>query len=61
MGAKYKNKLLGTLGEIGVVITILVRQLPVVKGDDFTNDKKLDKYARDYHDHGHELNPNFQG
>ena len=25
----------------------------------FTNDKKLDKYARDYHDHGHELNPNF--
>ena len=25
----------------------------------FTNDKSIDKYSREYHDHGHQLNPNF--
>ena len=33
-----------TTGEGGMVIT---------------NDQKIDKYAREYHDHGHENNPNF--
>ena len=60
MGAKYKNKLLGTLGEIGVVSYDFGKTITCGEGGMiFTNDKKLDKYARDYHDHGHELNPNF--
>jgi len=60
MGAKYRGDFLGTLGEVGVVSYDFGKTITCGEGGMiFTNNKKLDKYVRDYHDHGHELNPKF--
>lgn len=60
MGAKYNDKFLGTLSDIGVVSFDFGKTITCGEGGMiFTNDKKYEKYARDYHDHGHELNPKY--
>jgi 8-amino-3,8-dideoxy-alpha-D-manno-octulosonate transaminase len=60
MGAKYKNKLLGTLGDAGVISYDFGKTITCGEGGMLlTNNKKIDKYAREYHDHGHELNPKY--
>ena len=60
MGAKYKNKLLGTLGDVGVVSYDFGKTITCGEGGMLlTDNKKIDKYAREYHDHGHELNPKY--
>ena len=60
MGAKYNNKYLGTLGNVGAVSYDFGKTITCGEGGMiFTNDKSIDKYSREYHDHGHQLNPNF--
>ena len=57
-GAKYNNKYLGTLCEIGVASFDFHKTITCGEGGMlFTNNNKLIKYAREYHDHGHENNP----
>ena len=58
VGAKFKNKFLGTLGDIGVLSFDFGKNITTGEGGAIlTNKKKLFKYCREYHDHGHELNP----
>ncbi len=58
VGAKLKNKFLGTLGDIGVFSFDFGKNITTGEGGAIlTNKKKLFKYCREYHDHGHELNP----
>jgi 8-amino-3,8-dideoxy-alpha-D-manno-octulosonate transaminase len=60
MGAKYNNKYLGCLGNVGVVSFDHGKTITTGEGGMiFTNDKKIFKYCIEYHDHGHELNPKF--
>tara|TARA_B100001123_G_scaffold445697_1_gene597970 strand:- start:38 stop:1168 length:1131 start_codon:yes stop_codon:yes gene_type:complete len=60
VGAKYNNKFLGTLGHMGVFSFDHGKILTTGEGGIIlTNNLKLDKYAREYHDHGHENNPKF--
>jgi len=58
VGAKYNNKFLGTLGHMGIFSFDHGKILTTGEGGlILTNNFKLDKYAREYHDHGHENNP----
>ena len=58
VGAKYNNKFLGTLGHMGIFSFDYGKMLTTGEGGlILTNDSKLDKHAREYHDHGHENNP----
>lgn len=60
MGAKYKDKYLACVGEVGVVSFDYGKTITTGEGGMiFTNDKKIYKYCMEYHDHGHELNPKF--
>ena len=60
MGAKYKDKYLACVGEVGVVSFDYGKTITTGEGGMiFTNDKKVYKYCMEYHDHGHELNPKF--
>lgn len=60
MGAKYKNKFLGTVGDAGVISYDFGKTITCGEGGMIlTNNKKIDKYSREYHDHGHELNPKY--
>ena len=56
LGAKYKNKYL--IGDVGVASLDYGKVITCGEGGlIYTNNKKIDKYAREYHDHGHENNP----
>tara|TARA_B110000971_G_scaffold211785_1_gene240470 strand:- start:1470 stop:2618 length:1149 start_codon:yes stop_codon:yes gene_type:complete len=58
MGAKFNNKYLCNLGDVGVVSFDGGKTITCGEGGMiFTNDKKIYKYCNEYHDHGHELNP----
>tara|TARA_Y100000590_G_scaffold432312_1_gene548200 strand:- start:7176 stop:8309 length:1134 start_codon:yes stop_codon:yes gene_type:complete len=60
VGAKYNNKFLGTLGDIGVFSFDHGKILTTGEGGlILTNNSRLDKYSREYHDHGHENNPKY--
>lgn len=60
MGAKYKDKYLACVGEVGVVSFDYGKTITTGEGGMiFTNNKKIFKYCMEYHDHGHELNPKF--
>ncbi len=60
MGAKYKKKYLGCVGDVGVVSYDYGKTITTGEGGMiFTNNKKIFKYCREYHDHGHELNPKY--
>tara|TARA_A100000164_G_scaffold380569_1_gene428562 strand:+ start:739 stop:1872 length:1134 start_codon:yes stop_codon:yes gene_type:complete len=57
---KYKNKYLGTLGDVGVLSLDFGKFITSGEGGIIlTNNKKIEKYCREYHDHGHENNPKF--
>ncbi len=57
-GAKFNKKYLGTIGHIGVLSFDFGKVITTGEGGMIlTNDPKLDKYCREYHDHGHENNP----
>jgi len=57
VGGKYKKTFLGVLGDAGVFSFDHGKILTTGEGGLIaTNNKKIDKYAREYHDHGHENN-----
>ena len=59
-GGKYKNRYLGLIGDIGVASFDGGKIVTCGEGGlIYTNNKKVDIYSREYHDHGHENNPKF--
>ena len=57
-GSSYKGKKTGTLGVLGTYSFDYVKTLTTGEGGMVTtNDKRLYDLACDYHDHGHEHNP----
>ena len=58
VGAKYNGKFLGTIGHAGALSFDFGKVITTGEGGMIiTNDYKIDKYCREYHDHGHENNP----
>jgi 8-amino-3,8-dideoxy-alpha-D-manno-octulosonate transaminase len=54
VGAKYRNKYLGTLGDIGIFSFDYGKTITTGEGGAIlTNNKKLYELCRQYHDHGH--------
>ena len=61
VGAKFNNKYLGSIGDIGVASYDFSKTITCGEGGMiFTNNKKIFKYSKEYHDHGHENNPKFK-
>tara|TARA_B100000401_G_scaffold437776_2_gene384212 strand:+ start:2090 stop:3217 length:1128 start_codon:yes stop_codon:yes gene_type:complete len=60
IGGKYSNIYLGTIGDIGVFSFDYGKMITTGEGGMvLTNNRKLDKFCREYHDHGHQNNPKF--
>jgi 8-amino-3,8-dideoxy-alpha-D-manno-octulosonate transaminase len=60
LGATYKGKYLGTLGEAGVFSLDFAKTITTGEGGlVITDNPTYFKYAKEYHDHGHESNPAF--
>ena len=60
VGARYKGNYLGCIGHAGAYSYDFGKVITCGEGGMVvTNDGKVDKYAREYHDHGHENNPDF--
>jgi 8-amino-3,8-dideoxy-alpha-D-manno-octulosonate transaminase len=60
VGGKYDDKFLGTIGHCGVFSFDFGKAITTGEGGMvLTNEAKIDKYSREYHDHGHENNPKF--
>lgn len=60
LGAKYKGKYLGNLGDIGAYSLDFGKIITTGEGGLIsTNNRNLDKICREYHDHGHENNPKY--
>ena len=60
VGAKYKKKHLGTIGDAGILSFDHGKNITTGEGGAIlTNDKKIFIAAKEYHDHGHQLNPKF--
>mgnify|MGYP001300948281 CR=1 FL=1 len=58
MGGKLNKKYLCSIGDIGVVSFDFSKTITCGEGGMiYTNDNKLMKFMREYHDHGHENNP----
>ena len=60
VGGKYNNKYLGTIGDIGIFSFDYGKMITTGEGGMvLTNKRNLDKYCREYHDHGHQNNPKY--
>ena len=60
IGARYNNKFLGTIGDLGILSFDQGKMIATGEGGMIlTNNNEIDRYCRQYHDHGHENNPNF--
>jgi 8-amino-3,8-dideoxy-alpha-D-manno-octulosonate transaminase len=60
IGAHINGKALGTFGDIGVISLDFGKTITTGEGGiAHTNNPSIDKVMREYHDHGHENNPNF--
>ena len=60
VGAKFNGKYLGTIGDASALSFDFGKVITTGEGGMIlTNNKKIDKYSREYHDHGHENNPLF--
>ena len=60
IGGKYKNKYLGTMADAGIFSLDYGKFITTGEGGlILTNNKKINKYCREYHDHGHENNPKY--
>ena len=58
LGGKYKKNFLGTIGDVGVASLDFGKIITCGEGGLInTNSKKIDTFAREYHDHGHQNNP----
>ena len=59
VGAKYRGKFLGTIGDVGV-LSFDYGKMITTGGEGglvLTNNSKFYKISKEYHDHGHENNP----
>lgn len=57
-GAKYNGRYCGTIGDVGILSLDFGKIITTGEGGViFSKTKKIDKYCREYHDHGHENNP----
>jgi len=60
VGAKYNNKFLGTIGDAGAFSFDQGKVIATGEGGMVLTDcDKINKKACEYHDHGHENNPDF--
>lgn len=60
LGAQYNKKYVGTLGRAGFFSLDFAKTITSGEGGlVITNDAAIYKYAKEYHDHGHESNPAF--
>ena len=58
LGAKYKGKYIGTLSEAGIFSLDFAKTITCGEGGLITtSDEKIWRYAKEFHDHGHESNP----
>lgn len=58
LGARYRGRYSGTLAEAGIYSLDFAKTITTGEGGMIvTNDASLHKYCREYHDHGHESNP----
>ena len=60
IGGKYNNKYLGNFGDVGVMSFDFGKIITTGEGGCIlTKNKKIIKFCKEYHDHGHELNPKY--
>tara|TARA_B100000989_G_scaffold68850_1_gene48009 strand:- start:28510 stop:29676 length:1167 start_codon:yes stop_codon:yes gene_type:complete len=60
LGAKYDGKYVGTISEAGIFSLDFAKTITTGEGGlIITDDEKIYKYCKEYHDHGHESNPNY--
>ena len=60
VGGKYNNSYLGTIGDIGIFSFDYGKMITTGEGGMvLTNKRNLDKFCREYHDHGHQNNPKY--
>ncbi len=60
VGAKYGNKYLGTVGDAGILSFDYGKNITTGEGGAIlTNNKSIFINSKEYHDHGHQLNPKF--
>tara|TARA_A100001015_G_scaffold258860_1_gene302392 strand:+ start:2846 stop:4012 length:1167 start_codon:yes stop_codon:yes gene_type:complete len=60
IGGKYKKRFLGNFGDVGIMSFDFGKNITTGEGGCIlTKNKKIYKYCKQYHDHGHELNPKF--
>ena len=58
LGAKYKGKYVGTLSEAGIFSLDFAKTITCGEGGLITtSDEKIWRYSKEFHDHGHESNP----
>ena len=61
-GGFYKGKPVGSLGDVSVFSFDFAKTITTGEGGCiFTNDRRLDKRMREFHDHGHESNSLLRG
>ena len=59
-GGEYKGKKLGTIGDVGIISFDFAKIVTTGEGGlVITNNDEIAAISREYHDHGHENNPNF--
>jgi len=59
-GGSYKNKILGTIGDVGIYSFDFAKNITCGEGGMVvTNNQELYEKSRAYHDHGHEYNSKF--
>ena len=60
LGGSYKNQSLGTIGNAGIFSLDFAKTITTGEGGMIiTNNKDIYQYSKEYHDHGHQSNPNF--
>ena len=60
LGAKYKGKYVGTLSEAGIFSLDFAKTITCGEGGLITtDDENIWRYCKEFHDHGHESNPDF--
>lgn len=60
LGASYKGRFAGTIGHAGIYSLDFGKTITTGEGGMIvTNDEKIYKFCKEYHDHGHESNPAF--
>lgn len=60
LGAKYRGKYSGTLADAGIFSLDFAKTITTGEGGMIvTNSAAIQKFCREYHDHGHESNPAF--